>query len=203
MSNINEATNAIIKNVELFWAKLDKPVEPFGTKQWEIQIRFPKKRIKEMEQYGKVKETDETGVYSVNLKKKAIKADGTPAMKVDVVGTTIDPETEEPVRIDPKTIGNGSIGNVKVMLREYQIKGPKGNVTKEGTQVMLVKVQITDLVKYTPKSVNDFDYDDEAPVEDDDIPTKNKAPATPVKGKPGRKPAPESKFEDMDDDIPF
>lgn len=195
MSNTNEATNEIIKDVTLFWAKLGKPVDPFGELQWEIQIRFPKKRIKEMEQYGKVKETDEAGVYSVNLKKKAIKKDGTPAMKVKLVN-------KSGAEVDPGTLGNGSTGNVKVMLRDYQIKGPNGKVTKEGTQVMLVAVQVTDLIKYVPKNTNDFDYDDEEEVDDDNIPAKNKAPAA-VKGKPGRPAAKKQQDDDMDDDIPF
>ena len=191
MSQNNEATNAIIKDVELYWAKLGKPVEPFGTLQWEIQIRFPKKRVKEMEQYGKVKETDESGIFSVNLKKKAEKKDGSPAQKVKLVGR----KGEE---VDPTTLGNGSKGNVKVMLKDYQIKGPNGRVTKEGTQVMLIAVQVTDLVKYEPKSTGaDFDYDDEAPVEDERIPAANKAP---TKGKPGR---PAKAAVQEDDDMPF
>jgi hypothetical protein len=194
MSNVNEATNAIIKDVCLFWAKLDKPVEPFGTLQWEIQIRFPKKRIKEMEQYGKVKETDAAGVYSINLKKKAVKKDGEPAMKVKLVDRTGQ-------EVDSKILGNGSTGNVKVMLRDYEIRGPKGNVTKEGTQVMLVAVQVTDLIEYVPKANGaDFDFDDEEPVADERIPASAKEAA--VKGKPGRKPAAKVSF-DEDDDIPF
>ena len=157
----NEATNVIIKDVQLWWAKLDKPVEPFGTKQFELQIRFPKKRIKEMEQYGKVKETDEAGTFSINLKKKAELKDGSPAKKVKLV----DKKGND---IDPKTLGNGSKGNVKLMLKEYEIKGPKGNVTKSGTQVMLIAVQVTDLIVYVPKNNGtDFDYENDESDEDD------------------------------------
>jgi len=192
MSNANnEATNVIIKDVQLYWAKLGKPVEPFGTLQWELQIRFPKKRVKEMEQYGKVKETDEAGIFSVNLKKKAEKKDGSPAMKVKLVD-------RKGGDVDPTILGNGSTGNVKVMLKDYQIKGPNGRVTKEGTQVMLIAVQVTDLVKYEPKNVgDDFDY------EEDDSDTEEQAP-TPKKGagKPGR-PAAKNVSQDDDDDIPF
>lgn len=184
-ANTNQATNVIIKDVQLYWAKLGKPVEPFGQLQWELQIRFPKKRVKEMEQFGKVKETDEAGIFSINLKKKAEKKDGSPAMKVKLV----DRKGEA---VDPTILGNGSVGNVKVMLKEYQIKGPNGRVTKEGTQVMLIAVQVTDLVKYEPKNVgDDFDYDDEAPVEDERIPAKNKAPAK------------SKKAVEEDDDTPF
>ena len=195
MSQNNEATNVIIKDLELFWAKLGKPVSPFGQSQWEIQARFPKKRVKEMEQYGTVKETDVAGTFSINFKKKAEKKDGTPAQKVKLVDRT-------GRDVDPGTLGNGSKGNIKLMLKDYQIKGPKGNVTREGTQVMLIAVQVTDLIKYVPKNDNDFDYDDEQEVDDNDIPAKNKAP-TPMKGKPGRPTAKNQQDDDMDDDIPF
>lgn len=189
MANINnEATNVVIKDVQLYWAKLAKPVSPFGQSQFELQCRFPKKRVKEMEQYGKVKETDEAGIFSINLKKKAEKKDGSPAMKVKLV----DRKGQD---VDPTILGNGSTGNVKVMLKDYQIKGPNGRVTKEGTQVMLIAVQVTDLVKYEPKNNgDDFDYDDEEPVADERIPAKNKA------GKPAAK---GQVAQDDDDDIPF
>lgn len=188
MSQNNETRNVVLKDLQLYWAKLSKPVEPFGTPQWEIQVRFPKKRIKEMEEFGKVKETDTAGIYSVNFKKKAELKDGSPAKKVKVV----DGKGND---LDPTTIGNGSTGAVKLMLKDYQIKGPKGNVTKEGTQVMLIAVQVKDLIVYEPKNNgDDFDYDDEEPVEDERIPAKNKAGKPAAKGKVA---------QDDDDDTPF
>jgi hypothetical protein len=180
----NETTNAILNNVTLFWAKLDpkKPVEPFGELQWEIQVRFDKKRIKEMEQYGKVKETDEKGIFSMNLKKKALKKDGTPALHIKLVNK----KGEE---LDPKTLGNGSTGNVKLMLKPYQIKGPNGKITKEGVQVSLQAVQVTEFIEYVPKNKgDDFDYDSD----EDDTPAKANKPAP--KGR---------KAVEEDDDIPF
>lgn len=183
MANANDnVRNEIISDVELYWAKLGKPVEPFGTLQWELQIRFPKKRVSEMEAYGTPKEVKgEKGVYSLNLKKKALLADGTSAKPIEVVGTKKDQV------IDPRTLGNGSRGNVKVMLKDYQIKGPNGKVTKEGTSVMLTKVQVTDLVKYEPKSGNDFDFDEE-----DDTPAATK-----------KAPAKRTRAQEEDDQIPF
>jgi hypothetical protein len=160
-ANNNEGRNEIIKNVELNWAKLDpaKPVSPFGTDQWEISLAVPKKRAAELEVFGKVKavkdkDGKDTGKVSINLKKKAEKKDGTPAAPVRVVDSNKQP-------LDPKSIGNGSTGNVMVFLKDYQIKTPKGVVTKEGTSVMLTAVQVTDLVKYEPKSGNFVDFDDE------------------------------------------
>jgi len=75
----NQPTNAILKDVTLFWAKLDpkKPVDNFAgdAQQWEIQVRVPKKRKAELEQYGKIKEQDD-GSVSFNFRKKSTKADG-------------------------------------------------------------------------------------------------------------------------------
>ena len=155
----NEGYNEIIRDVELHWCKLDKPVDPFGTLQWEISIQAPKKREAELAKYGKtkvVKDKDgkDTGKISVNLKKKALKADGTDAAKVGVVDIHKNP-------MDSKVIGNGTKGNVMVFCKPYELKAPNGKVTKSGTAIMLTKVQVTDLVKYEPKSDNFVDFDDE------------------------------------------
>ena len=147
----NDATNTIIKDVELHWLKLDKPVDPFGTLQYELQIQAPKKREKELAAFGKVKVL-EGGKISINLKKKALKADGTDAVKVRVVDASKNP-------LDSKTVGNGSIGNVMVMQKPYEIKAPNGKVTKSGISSMLTAVQVTTLIKYVPKNDNFVDFE--------------------------------------------
>lgn len=164
MPQANETTNVILSNVQLFWAKLDKPVEPFGTPQYELQVQVPKKREKELSVYGKTK-AGENGMVAINFKKKAFKADGTPAAKVNVVDSKKEP-------MDSKSIGNGSTGNVKLMLRPYEIKGPTGKVTKSGTSVALSAVQVTKLVKYEPKSDNFVDFD----VEGSDVNEEDNTP---------------------------
>jgi len=148
---IKDGSNIIIKNVELHWAKLDKPVSPFGTEQYEIQIQVPKKRENELSAFGKTKETTD-GKIGINLKKKALKRDGTEAAKVKVVDNNKQP-------MDPKLIGNGSFGNVMVYQSPYEIKAPNGKVTKSGISSMLVAVQVTELVKYEPKSTSFVDFD--------------------------------------------
>jgi hypothetical protein len=158
-----EQTVVIVKDVALFWPKLAKPVDAFGTERYELQIRAPKKRAKELEQFGKIKVQDD-GTVSVNLKKKATLADGSPAKKVTVVDKAGD-------AVNPMIIGNGTKGNVKLMLRDYEIKNAKGAVTKKGTSVMLIAVQITELVEFESKGGVDFDYEGEkkpATVEADD-----------------------------------
>jgi hypothetical protein len=149
-----EGFNTIIRDVKLFWAKLDKPVDPFGTLQWELTIQVPKKRESEIASFGKVKDGFDKGTVAVALKKKALKADGTEAAKVGVVDANKQP-------FDSKLIGNGSTGNIIVFQRPYEIKAPNGKVTKSGTSTMLTKVQVTDLVKYERKSDNFVDFDDE------------------------------------------
>ena len=73
---LDKSRNYMIKNVELNWAKLNKPVNPFGTEQWELQIATKDKKVaKELSQnHLNVKEKD--GIYTVSLKRKAIKSDG-------------------------------------------------------------------------------------------------------------------------------
>lgn len=154
-TNQTEGFNTIVRDVQLYWAKLDKPVDPFGTLQWELTIQVPKKRESEIASFGKVKEGFDKGTVAVALKKKALKADGTEAAKVGVVDANKQP-------FDSKLIGNGSTGNIIVFQRPYEIKAPNGKVTKSGTSTMLTKVQVTNLVKYERKSDNFVDFDTES-----------------------------------------
>ena len=168
----NNGENVILKDVELNWCKLDpkNPVAPFGVSQWEISATVPKKRSAELEVFGKVKpvkdkEGKDTGKVSINFKKKAEKKDGSEAAPVRVVDASKQP-------LDPKTIGNGSKGNIMLFTKPYEIKTPKGVVTKSGTSIMLTAVQVTDLVKYEPKNSNFTDFDDESG-EDTPAPSSN------------------------------
>jgi hypothetical protein len=51
--------------------------------------------------------------------------------------------------IDPNTLGNGSIGNVRLYQYDYDVNGKKGIAS------MLMAVQITTLKEYTPKPRED------------------------------------------------
>lgn len=210
--NTGEVRNEIIEDVELFWAKLHTPVEPFGEPQYEIQLRFGKDRVEELEQYGKVKPVkDEKNRFQLNLKKKAFKVDGSEAAKVKLVDTNGD-------AVDPRTLGNGSTGNVKVMLKDYEIKNKQGKVTKTGTQVMLIAVQVTDMVVYEPKSGVDFSYNASDEDEEEEVAApakkstskpaaKQAAAKTPVKpatkAKAAGKTSKKSAADEEDDQIPF
>jgi len=154
-----EKRNYRIDGVELNWAKLDKPVSPFGTLQWELQIATTDKaKAKELrENHFNVKEKD--GKYVVSLKRKAVKSDGTENTPVRVVDGSLK-------EIDSRTIGNGSVGNVIVFQYPYETMGRKGIASS------LSGVQVTDLREYNPSSsgfdvidsvVDDGD-DEEAPI---------------------------------------
>jgi len=141
---------AILKNVELFFAKLDpnKPNATFDANNptWELQIRTrDKKQAKEWKELNlnvKPDEDDQGMFYKANLKKKTKKANGDPQNPVSLVGGDLSP-------IDPNILGNGSIGNVRVYQYEYNVGGRKGIAS------MLMAVQVTTLKEYTPKPRED------------------------------------------------
>jgi hypothetical protein len=143
---------AILKNVEIWYTKLDpkKPNTKFNKEQptWEVQLRTrDKKQAQEWKDLNlKVNtdtDADEKVFYRVNLKKKSKKKDGTPVEPVKVVNGALD-------AIDPNTIGNGSIGNVRIFQYEY---GEESKIAS-----MLMAIQLTKHVVYEPKpSEDDFE----------------------------------------------
>jgi hypothetical protein len=140
MANENQTT--ILRDLTFFWAKLDKPVEtPFGTTIYDLQVRFPKKRVKEMSAYGKVKPQDD-GSFSINITRKPTNAKGqeTPVRVVDEVKRPLEGK-----------IGNGSKGNIIVYQYDWNVAG------KSGTKTILVAVQVTEFIEYKEESSIDFD----------------------------------------------
>lgn len=154
-----EKRNYRIDNVELNWAKLDQPVSPFGTLQWELQIATTDKaKAKELkDNYFNVKEKD--GKYVVSLKRKAIKSDGSENTPVRVVDGSLQ-------AVDAKKLGNGSVGNVIVYQYPYETAGRKGIASS------LSGVQVTQMIEYNP-SASGFDViesADTATVDEEDAP---------------------------------
>ena len=89
-----EARNYRIDNVELNWAKLAKPVNPFGTEQWELQIATKDKAIADSwsQNHFTVKQDKvDPEKYTVSLKRKAVKADGSANGPVKVVDAQAQP----------------------------------------------------------------------------------------------------------------
>ena len=161
---------AILKNVEIWHPRLDprRPNDRFNklNPTWEVQMRTTEKSVKkeweEMGLFVKAIVPDEGKPYwRVNLKKKTGKTDGTKSKPVKV----IDGKMNE---LDPNTIGNGSIANVRVLQREYTRPGTE----EQAIATTLMGVQVTRLVPYNFEAGEDFQEDDfqtdgEAPWGDD------------------------------------
>jgi len=134
-------TSTIIRNVNFYYAKLDKPVSPFGTDIYDLQVRFPKERVQEMSAFGKVREVED-GNFAINLTRKAMnsKKQKTPVRVVDT--------DKNPIK---DLIGNGSDGNVIVYSYDWEVSG------RTGRKSVLIAVQVTNLIKYVPEVSVDFD----------------------------------------------
>ena len=116
---------AILKNVELFYPRLDpkKPNSKFNKEQptWEVQIRTRDKAVKNewaaLNLKPKTVEDDDGKVfYSVTLRKKSKKKDGEVNQPVKVIDGGLND-------INPMSIGNGSIGNIRIFQYEYGDEG--------------------------------------------------------------------------------
>jgi len=167
----------VIKNVEIFWAKLDpsNPVDPFksGKLVWEVQMRTADKAIaSEWKKRGmKPKALEDNGatIYVCTVKKIAQNKKGQPLTPPRVVDAKLNP-------VDPTIIGNGSIVNLQVSPREWEMGGNSGVVFD------LMAVQVIKLVEYTGSSLefdvvdlggdsssDDAGLNDDFNVEDDDF----------------------------------
>ena len=137
--------NFLISNVILNWARLDQPVSPFGAPQWELQLELTAEQAAELKSnHFNVKEKD--GKFTVSLKRKAVKADGSPMDPVRVVGADKMPMENR------GSIGNGSKGNVIVWQAPYSTMG------RSGIANSLTAVQVVDLVEYSGSNGGvDFD----------------------------------------------
>jgi len=148
---INEKRTVIVKDVELHWAKLETPVDPFktGERLWEVQIRTADEEVAKKwakEYYINAKKDDE-GFWKANVKRKELNGKGETNKAPDVLGRSNQP-------ISASNIGNGSIGDLKLFQYPYDVAGRKGVAS------MLSAVRITDLKEYAPTSDVDFDVID-------------------------------------------
>ena len=134
--------NYRIDNVELNWAKLSKPVNPFGTEQWELQIATTDKAIADTwsSNHLNVKQDKmDSTKFTVSLKRKAVKANGDANSAVRVVDSSAVALPHEKI----SQIGNGSTGNVIVYQYPYKQAG------REGIANSLTAVQVIDFKEYT------------------------------------------------------
>lgn len=142
----------IIKDCELWFCKLDpkRPNNKFNKQNptWECQIRTTDKAVKkaweEMQLAVKAVVPDEGVPYfRVNLRKKSIKEDGEKASPIKVINGKLED-------IDPTSIGNGSIGNIRIFQYEY----PKKDGSK-GIASVLMGVQVTKHIVFVQKPRSD------------------------------------------------
>ena len=141
---------AILKNVELYFAKLNpaKPNDRFDKENptWEVQVRTRDKAQakdwKDLSINVKPDEDDQGIFYKATLKKRSKKRSGEDQNPVSLVAGDLS-------AIDPDKLGNGSIGNVRIYQYDYNIAG------REGIASMLMAVQVTTYKEYEPKPRED------------------------------------------------
>lgn len=145
---IEEKRTVILSDVELHWAKLDSPVDPFktGEKVWEVQIRTDKEDVAKTwaKEYFINAKKDNEGFWKANIKRKELNRKGESNNPPIVLGRNNQP-------IPSSNIGNGSIGDLKLFQYPYNVAGRKG------VSSMLSAVRIKELIEYTPSSEVDFD----------------------------------------------
>ena len=149
---INEDRTVIIKGVELWYARLDKPVAPFNNEQrWEVQIRTSDESVaKEWEKEYELNVAKKEDYWKVSLKRKLLNRNNEENDPPQIVDATRTP-------ISGANIGNGSKANIKLYQYPYNVAG------KKGTGSMLKGVQITELIKYEPDSSIDFEVLENTP----------------------------------------
>ena len=144
---------AMIKSAEIWYTKLNpkRPNAKYNKKNptWEIQIRTYSPATKKAWEAMNLnctavlpEEEGEKPYWRVNLKKKSLDKDGEPAKPVKIVDGQLN-------EIDPDTIANGSIGNIRIFQYEYDNDGDKGIAS------MLMAIQLTKHIVYVPKPRDD------------------------------------------------
>jgi len=135
-------TTTVVKDLKLYYAKLDKPVEhPYSKNMvYDVQLRFPKERIEEMAKFGKVRQVED-GNYAINVTRNAVNA------KKEKQTVRVVDINKQPMK---DLIGNGSEANVIL----YSYPWTVGN--NSGVKTIILAVQVTNLIKYEP---NDIDFD--------------------------------------------
>lgn len=164
-----EPRNYRLDNVELNWAKLVKPVNPFGQEQYELQIATSDKAVADEWAANHLNVKSKDGKFTVSLKRKARKADGSDNGAPRVVSADATPFA------NADTIGNGSTGNVIVYQRYYETAGRSG-ISNSLTAVQVVKLEAySGSADFEPVSV--AATDDQPPFETAEA--TDKAPANP------------------------
>jgi hypothetical protein len=155
---------AMIKNAPMFFIKCDpkRPNNQFNKEnpKWEVQLRTSDP---EMVKYWKsldlqvkvltVKDPEDEDVKVPVKDEKGNKIYRVNKTKADPV-KFVNGQLED---IDPNTVGNGSIGNIRV----YQYESVNATTKEKSIVSMLMAVQVTKHIVYVPKArEDDFDTTD-------------------------------------------
>lgn len=142
----------VIRNAELFWAKLDKPVSSFGGPlAYEIVAQTADEAVanewKGMNLNVKKIAKDGKDIFKVSLKRKDTNkaGDKNPAPEVIFEDPNVDPTA-----VSARDIGNGSIGHIRCFQYDYNVQG------RSGTATQFNAVKIVKLKKY--ESADDIDF---------------------------------------------
>tara|TARA_E500000305_G_C3915820_1_gene185610 strand:+ start:214 stop:714 length:501 start_codon:yes stop_codon:yes gene_type:complete len=161
-----EPRNYRIDNVEINWAKLAKPVNPFGTEQWEVQIATTDKAVADEWKANHLtvkQDKNNAAKFTVSLKRKVYKQDGSTNGPVRVFDAQAKPFESV------ANIGNGSTGNVVVYQYPYETMGRKGIASS------LTAIQITALETYTAA----VDFEPVVSVDEAEAPAETKEASMP------------------------
>lgn len=149
----------IVKNIELFWVNIDpeRPNHYQNNKDnpgtWNVQLRTRDKKLVDSlkKEFGfkfTPEEVDGALVYKTSVSTYAYDQEGNLNKPVQLIAG-------DKTDLNPREIGNGSVGNVRFTY----------NPDKKTRR--LSGIQVTKLVKFTPREEEDFDEDDFEVVEDD------------------------------------
>ena len=190
---------AILKNVEGWWFKLN-PARPdkYDPEKptWNFQARTTSKaQMKEWkDNHLTVKavredpDDEESKIlyWKAQIGKKTKNRDGKDAAPVSIVSSNGD--------VDPDTLGNGSIVNVRLFQYDYEFQGKKGIANS------LQSIQLVKHVVYTAKPGEDFEDEVQTEVvmpaveEGDEGETTPKPPKPPGGGAPKAPVADDSEY---------
>ncbi len=135
----------VAKNVELHWASLADPkTTEYGT-NYELQIQFTEQETADTLKEAGVKILPFEGGFKGYLKRKPVNAKGEET-RVNVVDKDGEPMSKDAIR----SIGNGSIGNVRIFSYEYKV-GPRS-----GRAAAMTDVRVIEMKTYEAAIQDDF-----------------------------------------------
>jgi hypothetical protein len=163
----------ILKEVEIWYPRLKTPSSRFSktNPEYSIQLRTSDKAVKQdwVDQglNPKVVVDEDTGrmYWKLNLSKKSLKSDGSLAAMPTCVGPKLD-------EINPDTVGNGSIADIRIFMREYT--DTEGRIKYKP---VIQGIQLRKLIERVPFEKTDIEEFDELDVELEIVPLSPDEPA--------------------------